>query len=160
MNVESDTHLKQFVIGNYQLINLPIEELSQLLCHLTETETRQNLIDKEYSILVGSLNKKRNDRLIRGRKSKKEKPIRQDATNNVNTQKISNRGSNRRFLATKTKPSKRELRTHERRKKLQFLMRKNRAKGAQSVLNDDYGEEQMPFPHERLFEYWRQVFSW
>ena len=46
-NVESDTHLKQFVIGNYQLINLPTEELSQPLCHLTGMETRQNLIDKE-----------------------------------------------------------------------------------------------------------------
>ena len=53
-NVENDTHLKQFVIGNYQLINLPIEELPQILCHLTETETIQNLIDKEYSIWVGA----------------------------------------------------------------------------------------------------------
>ena len=54
---------------------------------------------------------------------------------------------------TKTKSCKRELRTQERRrqrKKLQLLMRINRAKGAQSVLNDDYGEEQKLFPHERL----------
>ena len=83
-NVESDTHLKQFVIGNYQLINLPAVELSQLLSHLTKTETRRKLIDKEYSIWVGglmTLNIKRNARSTRGRKSKKEKPIRQDATN-------------------------------------------------------------------------------
>ena len=80
---------------------------------------------------------------------------------NVNTQKISNHGSNRRFLVTKMKPSNRELRTQERRrqrKKLQFFMRKS-CEGAQSVLNDDYGEEQKPFPHERLLEYWRQMFS-
>ena len=109
-----------------------------------------------------TLNKTRNVRPNRGHKSKKVKPIRQDATKNVNTQKISNHGSNRRFLVTKTKPSKRQLRTQERRrqrKKLQFLMRKNRANCAQSVLNDDCGEEQKLFPHDRLLEYWRQVFS-
>ena len=37
-------------------------------------------------------------------------------------------------------------------------MKKNPTKGAQSVLNEDYGEEQKLFPHERLVEYWRQVF--
>ena len=38
-------------------------------------------------------------------------------------------------------------------------MRKKSANSAQSVLNDDYGEEQKLFPHDRLLEYWRQVFS-
>ena len=57
----------------------------------------------------------------------KSRSARMSGTNNVNTQKISNHGINRRFLVTKTRPSKRELRTQERRKqrkKLQFLTRK------------------------------------
>ena len=37
-------------------------------------------------------------------------------------------------------------------------MKKNSMKGAQSVLNEDYGE-QKPFSHDRLVECWRQVFS-
>ena len=150
-DVENGMCLKQFVIGNYQLPKLSAEELSQLLNQSTPSETKQNLIVREYLMWIGDLmtrSKARNARPTPGRK--KKKLIRQEATNVVNREEINNQGNNRKFLVARTRPTKREVKIKERqkqRKKLQTMMKKNPTKGAQSVLNEDYGEEQKLFPH-------------
>ena len=95
-DVENGMCLKQFVIGNYQLPKLSAEELSQLLNQSTPSETKQNLIVREYLMWIGGLmtrSKARNARPTPGRK--KKKLIRQEATNVVNREEINNQGNNR-----------------------------------------------------------------
>ena len=122
-DVENGRCLKQFVIGNYQLLNLSAEELSQLLNQSTQSETKQNLIDREYLMWVGGLmtrSKERNARPTRGRK--KKKLIRQETTNVVNREEINNQGNNRKFLVARTRPTKREVRIKERQKQRNFKL--------------------------------------